>query len=210
MSCNGEAYPVPWINNYTVSVPQCSGTNSYWTSSDGRSLEALFIEKSGSNVKIKTAQGREFTLPINRFSQLDQEYVSEAAARALFQTPEPFEDRGTGGVIIASKKGEVRVVLPNRFVSSYEVKFPPREVTIGESLPYGATIMTGTYSGADLLLTNGTLIKLTAESNLNLRTFWQKSFRATSQKVVNLKNESSPSRIAMDLVTGGMVVDIKN
>lgn len=180
-----------------------------WTSSDGRTLEALFIEKAGSNVKIKTAQGREFTLPINRFSQLDQEYVSEAAARALFKTPEPFEDRGTGGVIIASKKGEVRVVLPNRFVSSYEVKFPPREVTIGESLPYGATIMTGTYSVADLLLTNGTLIKLTAESNLNLRTFWQKSFRATSQKVVNLKNESSPSRIAMDLVTGGMVVDIK-
>ena len=61
-----------------------------WTSSDGRTLEARFVEQVGSNVKIKTEAGREFTLPITRFSQADQEYVVEAAARALFQIPNPL------------------------------------------------------------------------------------------------------------------------
>ena len=39
---------------------------------------------------------------MTRFSQADQEYVVEAASRALFQMPEPFEDRGKGAIIIAS------------------------------------------------------------------------------------------------------------
>ena len=40
-------------------------------------FEARFIEQVGSNVKIKTEAGREFTLPITRFSQADQEYVKD-------------------------------------------------------------------------------------------------------------------------------------
>ena len=66
--------------------------------------------RSGSNVKIKTEAGREFTLPITRFSQADQEYVLEAAARPCFQMPEPFEDRGKGAIIIASATGKVTVI----------------------------------------------------------------------------------------------------
>ena len=34
----------------------------------------------------------------------------EAAARALFKTPEPFEDRGKGAIIIASATGKVSVI----------------------------------------------------------------------------------------------------
>ena len=47
----------------------------------------------------------EFTRP-SPASQADQEYVLEAAARALFKTPEPFEDRGKGAIIIASATGK--------------------------------------------------------------------------------------------------------
>ncbi len=86
-----------------------------WTSSDGRTLEARFIEQVGSNVRIKNEAGREFTLPITRFSQADQEYVVEAAARALFKTPEPFEDRGKGAILIASAKGKVTVIPTLRY-----------------------------------------------------------------------------------------------
>ena len=93
-----------------------------WTSSDGRTLEARFIEQVGSNVKIKTEAGREFTLPITRFSQADQEYVVEAAARDLFKTPEPFEDRGKGAIIIASATGKVSVIPAPRYSGSQEVK----------------------------------------------------------------------------------------
>ena len=96
-----------------------------WTSSDGRTLEARFILQVGSNVRIKNVAGREFTLPITRFSQADQEYVVEAAARAMFQKPEPFEDRGKGAIIIASAKGSVGVIPAPRYVGSQEVNPSP-------------------------------------------------------------------------------------
>ena len=101
------------------------------------------MEQAGSNVRIKTAQGREFTLPITRFSEADQEYVKEVAARALFQTPEPFEGRGKGAIIIASAKGKVMVIPTLRYSGSQEVKPVARDVIVGEPLPRGSTIITG-------------------------------------------------------------------
>ena len=180
-----------------------------WTSSDGRTLEARFIEQVGSNVKIKNEAGREFTLPITRFSQADQEYVMEAAARALFKTPEPFEDRGKGAIIIASATGKVSVIPAPRYSGSQEVKPVARDVIIGEPLPHGSTIMTGANSEADLLLTTGSLAKIGPNSKLVLSAFWQKDFRASAKKVTDLKEETSPSRVALKLETGDLVVDVK-
>ena len=113
-----------------------------WTSSDGRTLEARFIEQVGSNVRIKNEAGREFTLPITRFSQADQEYVVEAAARALFQSPEAFEDRGKGAIIIASVTGKVTVIPAPRYSGSQEVKPVARNVIVREPLPHGSSIDT--------------------------------------------------------------------
>ena len=180
-----------------------------WTSSDGRTLEARFIEQVGSNVRIKNEAGREFTLPITRFSQADQEYVVEAAARALFQTPEPFEDRGKGAIIIASATGKVSVIPAPRYSGSQEVKPVARDVIVGEPLPHGSTIMTGANSEADLLLTTGSLAKVGPNSKLVLSAFWQKDFRASAKKVTDLKEETSPSRVALKLETGDLVVDVK-
>ena len=180
-----------------------------WTSSDGRTLEARFIEQVGSNVRIKTEAGREFTLPITRFSQADQEYVVEAAARALFQMPEPFEDRGKGAIIIASATGKVTVIPAPRYSGSQEVKPVARNVIVGEPLPHGSTIMTGANSEVDLLLTSGTLAKVGPNSKLVLNAFWQKDFRASAKKVTDLKEETSPSRVALKLEAGDLVVDVK-
>ena len=154
-------------------------------------------------------QGREFTLPITRFSQADQEYVVEAAARALFQTPEPFEDRGKGAIIIASATGKVTVIPAPRYSGSQEVKPVARDVIVGEPLPHGSTIMTGANSEADLLLTTGSLAKVGPNSKLVLSAFWQKDFRASAKKVTDLKEETSPSRVALKLETGDLVVDVK-
>ena len=167
-----------------------------WTSSDGRTLEARFIEQVGSNVKIKTEAGREFTLPITRFSQADQEYVVEAAARALFKTPEPFEDRGKGAILIASATGKVTVIPAPRYSGSKGLKPVARNVIVGEPLPHGSTIITGVNSEADLLLTTGSLAKIGPNSKLLLSAFWQKDFRASAKKVTDLKEETSPSRVA--------------
>ena len=180
-----------------------------WTSSDGRTLEARFIEQVGSNVRIKNEAGREFTLPITRFSQADQEYVVEAAARALFQMPEPFEDRGKGAIIIASANGKVTVIPAPRYSGSQEVKPVARDVIVGEPLPHGSTVMTGANSEATLLLTSGSLVNLGPDSKLVLNAFWQKDFRASAKKVIDLKEETSPSRVAIKLETGDLIVAVK-
>ena len=109
-----------------------------WTSSDGRTLEARFVEQVGSNVRIKNEAGREFTLPITRFSQADQEYVVEAVARVLFQSPEAFEGRGKGAIIIASATGKVSVVPAPRYSGSQEVKPVARDVIVGIRYFYDA------------------------------------------------------------------------
>ena len=172
-------------------------------------MEARFIEQVGSNVRIKNEAGREFTLPITRFSSADQEYLVEAAARAMFQTPEPFEDQGKGAIIIASAKGNVGVIPAPRYVGSQEVKPVAREAIVGEPLPHGSTIITGVNSEADLLLTTGSLAKVGPNSKLVLSAFWQKDFRASAKKVTDLKEETSPSRVAFKLETGDLVVDVK-
>ena len=180
-----------------------------WTSSDGRSLEARFIEQVGSNVKIRTEAGREFTLPITRFSQADQDYVVEAAARALFRIPEPFEDRGKGAIIIASATGKVTVIPTPRYSGPQGVQPVARDAIVGEPLPHGSTIMTGANSEADLLLTTGSLAKIGPNSKLVLSAFWQKSFRALPRKVSDLTGETSPSRVALKLEIGDLIVDVK-
>ena len=54
-----------------------------WTSSDGRPLQAKFVEMDGDSVKIKNIQGREFALPLIKLSKADQEYAIEASYRPV-------------------------------------------------------------------------------------------------------------------------------
>src|SRR6056300_864904 len=81
-----------------------------WTSADGRTLEARYLEMVGTKVRIENASGRKFTVPLTGFSSADQEYVKKAYGRSLFAEPQPFDDEGRGGVIIASAKGKVEVI----------------------------------------------------------------------------------------------------
>ena len=48
-----------------------------WTSTDGRTLEARYLEMIGTKVQIENATGRKFTVPLNGFSSADQEYVKQ-------------------------------------------------------------------------------------------------------------------------------------
>jgi hypothetical protein len=101
-----------------------------WTSTDGRTLQGQYIESSAGKVTIKMGS-REYTLPLSRFSQKDQDYAKKAYGRALFVDPQPFEDQGRGGVIIAAAKGKVEVITQKR--DRYSDKDPdPRVVIVGE------------------------------------------------------------------------------
>src|SRR6056300_1786312 len=75
-----------------------------WTSADGRTLEARYLEMVGNKVRIENASGRTFTVPLTGFSSADQEYTKKAYERALFIDPQPFDDDSRGGVIVASAK----------------------------------------------------------------------------------------------------------
>ena len=172
-------------------------------------LEARYLELVGSKVRIENAQGRKFTVPLTGFSSVDQDYVKRAYGLTLFAEPLPFEDDdGRGGVIVASAKGRVEVLVPTQ--DSYsELKPAYREVIVGESIAFGATITTGSESSANLLLTNGTLTRLGENTKLVLTALYQKSFKGTNQKAGDLKKEVSPSRIVLNLETGNLVVEAR-
>jgi len=132
----------------------------------------------------------------------------KAYGRALFTDPQPFDDDGRGGVIVAAAKGKVEVLVPSR--NSYsEVKPAGRSVIVGESIASGATLYTGSGSSADLLLTNGTLAHLGENTKLVLTALYQKSFSGTNQKASELTKEVSPSRTALKLEEGDLVVEVR-
>jgi formylglycine-generating enzyme required for sulfatase activity len=179
-----------------------------WTSADGRTLEARYLEMVGSKVRIENASGRKFTVPLTGFSSADQEYVRKAYGRALFAEPQPFEDEGRGGVIVASASGKVEVITQKH--DRYSDKDPdPRDVIVGESIGPGATLITGSGAEADLLLTNGTLAHLGANTKLVLTALYQKSFQGTKQKASELTKEVSPSRTALKLEEGDLVLEVR-
>jgi formylglycine-generating enzyme required for sulfatase activity len=179
-----------------------------WTSSDGRTLEARYLEMVGTKVRIENASGRKFTVPLTGFSSADQEYVKKAYGRSLFAEPQPFDDDGRGGVIVASAKGRVEVLVPPR--DSYSKNKPTaRAVIVGESIASGATLTTGSGATADLLLTNGTLAHLAENTKLILSVLYQKSFKGTDQKASELTKEVSPSRTALKLEEGDLVLEVR-
>jgi hypothetical protein len=53
-----------------------------WTSTDGRKIEAAFVALDGAGVKIRTANGSIFTVPLERLSPEDQSFAKN-------QTPAP-------------------------------------------------------------------------------------------------------------------------
>jgi formylglycine-generating enzyme required for sulfatase activity len=167
---------------------------------------ARYLEMVGTKVRIENASGRKFTVPLTGFSPADQEYVKKAYGRSLFATPQPFQDEGRGGVIVASANGKVEVLVAktDRYTDP-----KPRNIIVGESIASGATLTTGSGAEADLLLTNGTLAHLGENTKLVLSALYQKSFKGTKQKASELTKEVSPSRTALKLEEGNLVLEVR-
>ena len=144
-----------------------------WTSIDGRTLEARFLEIIGDEVRLEEPNGKRFNLKINIFSDLDKQYFAEAYRKSLFAGPIPFDGNSKGAVIITSTKGDVKILEKKR--SSYS-KFSPqfRKVIVGESVGHGTTLVTGKGSEITLVLTNGSLAYIGPNSEMNVSEMWQK------------------------------------
>ena len=195
-----------------------------WTSSDGRTLEARFIEQVGSNVKIKTEAGREFTLPITRFSQADQEYVKDRAgmlmepmrrdSRTFYQKDEQWDGYRKGGVLITAVSGKVETKAPPPEVfDPYEIVKDPvwLKPMVGQVLVVGHQLRSGEDGNASLLLTNGTVIRIQPNTLFSVRTFFQDDIGEINPKetFMEMSSELSPSMIKFKLEEGELVVETK-
>ena len=110
-----------------------------------------------------------------------------------------------GAIIIADIKGDVTVV--NNATGQPLAK---EAVQAGKILFDGHTVKTvGKDSKVVLLLSNGTVTTLKADSTLNIKKFTQAKFEAAGAKLSQLEGEPSSSDTLIDLQIGDMVVDIK-
>lgn len=127
----------------------------------------------------------------------------------LFLRPTPFEKKLKGAVIVAALKGNVRVI--NLFQSNESDKnnAKPKTLTAGEIVLQGSTIVSGKNSEVDLLFTNGTSAKIGQNSKLTISAIWQKDFQESKRKVADINEETSPTRIDLDLEIGDLIVDVK-
>ena len=53
------------------------GTRTWTSVSDGSKIEAVYLGFTDGKVKMKRADGKEFTVPLERFSKADQDYVKQ-------------------------------------------------------------------------------------------------------------------------------------
>ena len=182
-----------------------------WTSSDGRTLEARFIEQVGSNVKIKNEAGREFTLPITRFSQADQDYIGQIKALSFFKKSAlSYEDDLKGAIIATAIKGKVEVIDPPREISYGKIgRLPSRIIKKGTIINPLSIIKTGNDSSVSLLFTNGSIGNLNENSSMMLKDFWQSEIRPSNRPVNEQVEEVSLSRIHLELELGDLVVKVK-
>tara|TARA_Y100000022_G_scaffold69622_1_gene59907 strand:+ start:644 stop:1009 length:366 start_codon:yes stop_codon:yes gene_type:complete len=99
-----------------------------WTSSDGRTLKAQFVESADGKVTIKMGS-RQFTLPLTRFSQADQAYVAGLSkqakhvyvpvtkaeprdARKFYVEEKDREGYLLGGAIVVDFSGDIQIKAP--------------------------------------------------------------------------------------------------
>jgi hypothetical protein len=147
--------------------------------------------------------GNEEQIQNNRFDQ-DESNIPNHYLR-----PTPFDKKLKGAVIIASLKGDVSVI--NLFQSNESEKnnAAPETLKAGEIVLQGSTIVSGKNSEVDLLFTNGTSAKVGSNSKLTISAIWQKSFQESEKKVSDIKEETSATRIDLDLEIGDLIVDVK-
>ena len=98
----------------------------------------------------------------NEDTQIQAEKVvsDKASAPKFFLRPTPFDKKLKGAVIVASLKGNVKVI--NLFQSNESDKNNAKSETLkaGEIVLQGSTIVSGKNSEIDLLFTNGTSAKI--------------------------------------------------
>ena len=196
-----------------------------WTSTDGRTLQAQYIESSAVKVTIKMGS-REYTLPLDRFSQADQDYVAGLAnqpppayqpitkveprdARKFYREEDDWEGYLLGGAIVVDFTGDVQIKAPTP--EGTEERYGPdwADPKNEQVLTAGYRLRTREGSTIRLLLTNGTLITLSPKSEGKILTYFQEPITASNRTFQETTTELSPSMVKFELSLGELIVETK-
>ena len=83
------------------------------------------------------------------------------------------------------------------------------QVTVGSIVPEGASVETGPGGSALLLLSNGTVVTVTENAKMKIKSFDQEAFTSNGKSMKDFQEELSPSRVLVDLEVGSLVVQTK-
>ena len=117
--------------------------------------------------------------------------------------PKVNAQASNGALILVEKSGGVR------FSDSQGVEQNQANFIAGNNVPLGYNIETANDGKVILLLSNGTLMTLIEDTKMKVSSFEQKPFDANGKTLGDLKEEPSPSNIAIDLDIGSLVVKTK-
>ena len=109
------------------------------------------------------------------------------------------ESLSRGAVILADKTEPVTFFDENNQPLAKTTTIP------GVLLPVGASVQTGAGGGALLLLSNGTVVTISANTKMKISSFVQEPFDDKGQSVGDLKEEPSSSSVLVDLEVGDLV-----
>jgi len=120
-----------------------------WTSADGRTIEARFIDEKKGEVRIHRTDGRVFNIPLDNFSEDDRKYVKSLAVAKPSPSTDPKDDvEGTDSkpnyFIKSALDLEMIWVEPGTFTMGS----PKREVgRMGNETQHEVTLTKGFYLG---------------------------------------------------------------
>ena len=110
---------------------------------------------------------------------------------------------GAGAVILAER------IDPVVFRDDENVRIGDGKLKVGSLLPDGVSVETGPGGSALLLLSNGTVVTVTENAKMKMKSFEQEAFTAAGKSIGDFKEELSPSRTLVDLEAGSLVVQTK-
>ena len=106
------------------------------------------------------------------------------------------QEKPSGALILVDQQGTVQ------FLDGQGNPAVQGTIGVGKILPVDHTAVTGQGGKIIFLLSNGTLLTLTENTKMKVRTFEQQPFDPAGKKIKDLTGEPSQSKVEIDLDMG--------
>jgi len=117
--------------------------------------------------------------------------------------PSNGQEKQSGALIVADMQGDVQ------FLDGQGKTVEAGKIGPGDILPLDHSAVTGQPGKIIFILSNGTLMTLTENTKMKVRTFEQVPFDPGGKKLKDLENEPSQSKVEIDLDMGSLIIKTK-